>query len=547
MLELGLVGGGHLHDAGNGAEIGGVVIARMGGAVGADIAGAVDGEAHRQVLDGDVVHHLVIGALQEGRIDGAEGAHALAGETRGESDGVLLGDADIENAGGENLGEFVEPGARGHGGGDGDDAGVVVGFLDQAFGKDRGIGRGVGDGLGLGAGDDVELGDAVIFVGGVFGRAIALALLGDDMDQDGTIGGVAHIVENGQQVIEIVAVNGADIIKAQLFEQRAAGEEGAGKFLGAAGRLVEDLRQFLGDGLGGLAHAAIDRARDQPRQIGAERAGGRGDRHVVVVEHDDEPRIHGAGIVHRLIGHAGRHGAIADDGDDIARFALQIAGDGHAQAGGNRGGGMAGPERVVFAFGAAGEAGEAVLLAQGADAVAAAGQDLMRIGLVADIPDDAVMRGIEDGVQRHGQLDDAEPGAQMAAGDRDGIDHFGAQLVGQLAQVFARHGAQIGRGLDGIEQGRKRLFGQSRRSFAKGLRFMNLFRRRPKALQPRAIGCAKRRMPWLGGDHAGIGAERLELSRFWGSVGADHQRLGAVTNLVWLNVAGSSPTPMTVT
>ena len=105
---------------------------------------------------------------------------------------------------------------------------------------------------------------------------------------------------------------------------------------------------------------------------------------------------------------------------------------------------MAGAERIVFALGAAGEAGQAVLLAQRADAVAAAGQDLVRIGLVADVPDQAIVRGIEDGMQRDGQLDDAEAGAQMAAGDRDGVDHFGAQFVGQLAQVLAGQGLQVG-------------------------------------------------------------------------------------------------------
>ena len=99
---------------------------------------------------------------------------------------------------------------------------------------------------------------------------------------------------------------------------------------------------------------------------------------------------------------------------------------------------MAGAERIVLALGAAGEAGEAVLLAQGADAVAAAGQDLVRIGLVADVPDQAVVRGVEDGVEGDGQLDDAEAGAEMAAGHRDGVDHLGAQLVGQLAQLLAR-------------------------------------------------------------------------------------------------------------
>ena len=57
------------HEAGQAAEIGDVERAGMGRAVGADKAGAVHGEAHRQALDRDVVHDLVVGALQEGRID----------------------------------------------------------------------------------------------------------------------------------------------------------------------------------------------------------------------------------------------------------------------------------------------------------------------------------------------------------------------------------------------------------------------------------------------------------------------------------------------
>ena len=41
---------------------------------------------------------------------------ALGGEAGGEGDGVLLGDADVEAALGEGLGEQVEPGAGRHGG-----------------------------------------------------------------------------------------------------------------------------------------------------------------------------------------------------------------------------------------------------------------------------------------------------------------------------------------------------------------------------------------------------------------------------------------------
>ncbi len=49
----------------------------MGRAVGADEARAVDGKTDRQALDRNVVYHLIVGALQEGRIDRGERLVAL--------------------------------------------------------------------------------------------------------------------------------------------------------------------------------------------------------------------------------------------------------------------------------------------------------------------------------------------------------------------------------------------------------------------------------------------------------------------------------------
>ena len=157
-ISSSLVGGRHDHEAGQAAEIGDVERAGVGGAVGADQAGAVDGEAHRQALDRDVVDHLVVGALQEGRVDGAERAEALGGEAGGEGDGVLLGDADVEAALREGLGEQVEPGAGRHGGVDRHDPVVGRRLADQLLGEHRGVAGRVRLGLVLRAGDDVELG-----------------------------------------------------------------------------------------------------------------------------------------------------------------------------------------------------------------------------------------------------------------------------------------------------------------------------------------------------------------------------------------------------
>ena len=198
-------------------------------------------------------------------------------------------------------------------------------------------------------------------------------------------------------------------------------------------------------------------AGDEPRQIGRHRPGRRRDRHVVVVEDDDEPRAHRPGVVHRLIGHAGRHGAVADDGHDIVDLVRKIARHRHAEGGGDRGRRMAGAEGVVFAFRAFGEARKAAALAQRANAGAPPGQDLVGVGLMADVPDDAVGRGVEYVVERHGQLDDAEPGSEMTAGHRNRADRLGAKFFGEPRELALAQPAQVGGRGDLIQQRRRRL------------------------------------------------------------------------------------------
>ena len=90
-----------------------------------DQPGAIDREAHGQVLDRDIVHHLVVGALQEGRIDRRKGRMPSAARPAAKVTAVLFGDADVERTVRMRLGELVDAGAAGHGGGDGDDLVVV--------------------------------------------------------------------------------------------------------------------------------------------------------------------------------------------------------------------------------------------------------------------------------------------------------------------------------------------------------------------------------------------------------------------------------------
>ena len=91
-------------------------------------------------------------------------------------------------------------------------------------------------------------------------------------------------------------------------------------------------------------------------------------------------------------------------------------------------------ERVVLAFVALGEARQPAFLAQRADTVAPPGQDLVRVGLVANVPDQPVLRRVEDVMDRDRELHHPETSAEMAACLGDGVDHFRAQFPGELRE-----------------------------------------------------------------------------------------------------------------
>jgi len=245
---------------------------------------------------------------------------------------MLFRDPHIEGAVGENPLKLVDTGAAGHGGRNCDDLVVFAGFLDQRFREHAGIAWGIRFRLVLFAGDDVELGDAVIFVVRAFRELVTLALLGDHVHQDRSFVGIAHVAQDRQQMVQIVAVDRPDIIEAEFFEQGAAGNKTAGIFLGLVGLVLDEFGKLLGDLLADAANRAVGRTGHEPRQMGAHGADRRRDRHVVVVQDHNQPRLQRAGIVHRLIGHAGRHGSVADDGNDIVVLAAQIPRDRIAQA-----------------------------------------------------------------------------------------------------------------------------------------------------------------------------------------------------------------------
>ena len=350
---------------------------------------------------------------------------------------MLLGDADVEEAPREALLEGVEARTARHGGGDGNDIRVALGLFDQRLREDLGVGGCCGLGFEDFFGHRIEAVEGMIVLDVRCGERMAFALLGDHVQHHSTRLRAADERQHVDEMLDVVAVDGAYIGAAKLLEHR----RGCFEFIA----LAAHARLYFG----GRQH----RARfDQVLEVIGKRADRRRNRHAVVVEDHGHAAAQRAGVVDGLVGHAGTHGAVADDGDHMVVLGLVIACDRHAQGRRDRRRAVGRTEGVERAFLAQGEAVEAALLADRADAGAPAGEDLVGIGLMTHVPDQTVRRRVINVVQRDGQLDHTEAGTEVSTGDRSGIDGLGAQFVGQLAQLVARQRTQLLNGVDAVEQ-----------------------------------------------------------------------------------------------
>ena len=158
-----------------------------------------------------------------------------------------------------------------------------------------------------------------------------------------------------------------------------------------------------------------------------------------------------ADVVERLERQAAHQGRVADDDRDPLEPVAQVARLGQPLGDRQPRPGVAAVEHVVRRFAAPREATDAVELAERPEPIEAAGQQLVRVGLVAGVPDDPVARRFEQPVEGDRQLDHAERRAEVAAGARDGADDRLADLDRELGELDLVEAAQVGRALDGRE------------------------------------------------------------------------------------------------
>ena len=248
-----------------------------------------------------------------------------------------------------------------------------------------------------------------------------------------------------------MTVDGAEVIETHFLEQRARQHHALEMLFGAArefphrGHAPQDL-------LAAFAQRRVGLAGEHAREIIRHRADVLGNRHVVVVQDHEHVGVERAGVVQRFERLARGDRAIADDCDDASLLALRLGRERHADRCADRRARVADAERVVLAFEAARKRREAALVLDRLQSLAPPRQHLVRVRLVAHVPDQAVAGRVEDVVERNRELDSAEPGGEVAAHLADGLDQELAEFVGQRAEFGFRQLTQVGGRLDASEQ-----------------------------------------------------------------------------------------------
>ena len=113
---------------------------------------------------------------------------------------------------------------------------------------------------------------------------------------------------------------------------------------------------------------------------------------------------------------------------------------------------MTGAHDVVLRLGDRAERRQAPVAADRRKLVAAAGEDLVRIGLMTDVPEDLVARRVEQRVQRDGQLARAEVGAEMPADLPHRRDDVLAHLLRDARQLVLAKPVQVLRAVNPVEE-----------------------------------------------------------------------------------------------
>ena len=223
----------------------------VGLAVSADYTGPVDGKDHRKLLQTDVLQDLVIGSLQERRVDRHDGPHTRLCQSSREGDAVGFRDAYVKEAAGIALGKRPQSRSVAHGRRNRADPLVLLGQMQRGKAEDLRVGH-----------DRrcqhlsrfrVERPDPVEFIRILLRRSVAFALLRHHVDEN-RAGGLLCQFQHLHGLRKIVAVHRSEIGEAQFLKDDAAGQQ---RVFDPVLKVAQIHRQLVSDD-GNVLHRPFD-------------------------------------------------------------------------------------------------------------------------------------------------------------------------------------------------------------------------------------------------------------------------------------------------
>ena len=349
---------------------------------------------------------LVVGALQKRTVHTKDWLGARARKRGGKGHGVLLGNAHIDEL---FAGGSAKLGCKAHdvgrGGRDANDLWIALdGGAERlarnvSIGARRGLARMAR--AKLAPSRHVKRTHVVPAFGVALGRLKALALGGGDVQHDGMID-IAQFLQRVDQGQHVVAGVQITVVESHRAENVALTGAVAGAQLG---QIAIEATVVLGDGL------------------------------VVIVDDDDQVAVEFGGIVEALKRQAARKRAVANNGDDVVRIARQVTSVRQAAAQAHRRGGMAHGEQVVLGLVGIGKARGLAKALRIDISVRAPSQRLVGVGLVRNVKENLVDRGVKHAMERDRKLNDAQVGGNVPADGGGAFEDGVANLVAELREL----------------------------------------------------------------------------------------------------------------
>ena len=192
-----------------------------------------------------------------------------------------------------------------------------------------------------------------------------------------------------------------------------------------------------------VPEAVIGRVCGDLEQVRVQASGVAVDGHIIVVQDDEYVGTAVPGVVQSLQGEAACHSSVPDDCNHFLLPSGNPGGFRETQGCGNRGGCMPDSEGVIFTFIPVGESADPVPLPVLPESFHPARQDLVGIGLVADVEDYPVRRGVVDIVDADGEVHCSEAGSKVAGIARTAFHDVSADFSAQGFQFLRDEGLQV--------------------------------------------------------------------------------------------------------